>query len=201
MARRFRQAGFRVRGLTRDPSSAAARELAISGIDVVPADLKDVKSLARAFEGANVIFSVTNFWEPFFDPACRETAAKLGISCRRYAYDIESQYGRNIADAASKIEGTLAQNGFLVSTLSNARKCSSAVYTELYHFDAKADIFPDYVQQKYPKLAAKMSCIHTGCFYTSFRILPNCYFRKVSSNRRVNGQTHSKVSLTSGTVA
>ncbi|KAE9580515.1 NmrA-like family domain-containing protein 1 [Colletotrichum fructicola] len=178
VARRFLAAGYRVRGLTRNVSSPAATALASLGVEVVQADLEDVDSLKEAFRDANVIFSVTNYWEPFFRPDCRAKAQELGISCRKYAYDVEYRQGRNIADAAATTVDTLDENGFLVSTLSHAEKCSGGKFKELYHFDAKADIFPGYVNEKYPGLAAKMSCIHTGYFFTSYNILPNSYFGK-----------------------
>lgn len=180
VARRFRRAGFRVRGLTRNPDSASARQLAAEGIEPVAADLDDVASVTEAVRGANVIFSVTNYWEPFLRPDCRREADAAGISCRRYAYDVEYRHGKNIADAAAATVDTLDPNGFLASTLSHAGKCSKGAFTELYHFDAKADIFPFYVRHRHPDLAAKMSCIQTGFFYTSFNILPNSYFSKVS---------------------
>lgn len=181
VARRFAKAGFRVRGLTRDPDSPSARKLADEGIEPVAANLDDAATLVDAFRGANVIFSVTNYWEPFFRPDCRQKAQELGISCRRHAYDIEYRQGKNIADAAAATVASLDSNGFLVSTLSHAGKCSKGAFTELYHFDSKADIFPFYVQEHYPELAAKMSCIQTGFFYTSFNILPKSYLGKVSS--------------------
>lgn len=51
-------------------------------------------------------------------------AVELGISCRRYAYDVEARQGRNIADAAAGVAEGLDENGFWVSTLSSARECS-----------------------------------------------------------------------------
>jgi len=181
VARRFVQdPRYAVRGLTRNPSSPAAQELAALGIEVVQAELDDVKSLEAAFAGANVIFSVTNYWEPFFRPDCRAKAAELGVTCRKYAYDVEYRQGKNIADAAATVAGSLDANGFLASTLSNSRKCTGGKIDDLYHFDAKADVFPDYVDAAHPELAAKMSCIHTGFFTTSHRILPESYFHRVS---------------------
>ncbi|KAF4949475.1 hypothetical protein FSARC_13459 [Fusarium sarcochroum] len=180
VARRFLKAGFKVRGLTRNTDSAAAEKLSAAGAEVVAVDLNDVETLKEAFRGANIIFSVTNYWEPFFRPDCREQAAKEGISCRKFAYNVEYQQGKNIVDAVATVVETLDKNGFLVSTLSHAEKCSGGKYKELYHFDSKAEIFPAYVQNNYPELAAKMSCIHTGYFYTSFNILPNSYLNKLS---------------------
>ncbi|KAJ6155188.1 hypothetical protein N7470_005754 [Penicillium chermesinum] len=180
VARRFLQdPRFKVRGVTRDKTSAASQELVALGAEMVNADLDNLESLKAAFKGANVIFSVTQYWEPFMRPDCREQAKQQGISCRKFAYNVEYQQGKNIADAAATTVDTLDENGFLVSTLSHARKCSNGEYTELYHFDAKADIFPDYVAAKYPPLAAKMSCIQTGYFMTSHKILPNSYFQKL----------------------
>jgi len=57
--------GFRVRALTRDPESDAARALADQGAEVVQADLDDLGSMRKAFEGVHGAFLVTNFWEHF----------------------------------------------------------------------------------------------------------------------------------------
>ncbi|EWG55736.1 hypothetical protein FVEG_13687 [Fusarium verticillioides 7600] len=179
VARRFLKAGFKVRGLTRNTASPSAQALSSAGAEVVAVDLNDVSTLKSAFTGANVIFSVTNYWEPFFRPDCREQAEKEAISCRKFAYNVEVQQGKNIVDAAATVVDTLDDNGFLVSTLSQAEKCSGGKFKELYHFDGKADVFPAYVDEKYPELAAKMSCIHTGYFFTSFNILPDSYMNKL----------------------
>jgi hypothetical protein len=181
VAQRFlNDAKYRVRGLTRNPSSAAAQRLSQQGVEIVQADLDDIDSLTSAFAGANVIFSVTNYWEPFFRSDCRQKAAAAGISCRRYAYNVELQQGKNIADAAAKTVGTLVDNGFVASTLSHAGKCSQGVFGELYHFDAKANVFPTYVTVEHPALAAKMSCVQTGYFTSSYKLAPEAYFAKAS---------------------
>jgi hypothetical protein len=180
VARRFlRDPRCSVRALTRNPASPAALALSALGAEVVPADLDDPASLRAAFAGANAIFSVTQYWEPFFRPDCRAAAAELGVSCRRYAYDVEVRQGRNIADAAAGVVEGLEENGFWVSTLSSARECSGGRMTEVYHFDGKADVFPRYVEEKWPELAKKTSCVHTGYFMTSWGILPGSYLNKV----------------------
>ena len=182
VAQRFLQdPNYSVRALTRDPSSPASTALAASGAEVVQAELDDVESLKSAFKGANIIFSVTQYWEPFFRPDSRQKAADAGITCRKYAYDVEYQQGKNIADAAATTVDTLEPNGFIASTLSHARKRAPGRYPHLYHFDAKADIFPDYVQEQYPQLAAKMSCVQTGYFTSSYLFVPDAYFTKVSA--------------------
>ena len=181
VARRFLQdSTYRVRGITRSPASNAAKELSSLGVEVVAANLDDMESVSKAFQGANLIFTVTNYWEPFFRPDCRQEAADQGISCPRYAYDAEYHHGKNMADAAAQTVHTLDDNGFIVSTLSNAKTCSKGAFKELYHFDAKADIFPGYVQATHAALAAKMSCIQTGYFMSSYKLAPGAYFGKDS---------------------
>ena len=54
---------FALRAVTRKPEGDAARALAAAGAEVVSADLDDVGSLKRAFEGAYGAFCVTNYWE------------------------------------------------------------------------------------------------------------------------------------------
>ena len=54
---------FSVRAVTRRPESAAARELAALGAEIVAADLDRPETLKRAFDGAHAVFCVTNFWE------------------------------------------------------------------------------------------------------------------------------------------
>jgi len=54
---------------------------------MVQADLNEVATLEKAFEGANLIFSVTDYWEPFFRQ--REIAQEKGLSCREWAGKVE----------------------------------------------------------------------------------------------------------------
>jgi uncharacterized protein YbjT (DUF2867 family) len=56
---------FSVRAVTRKVDSDKAKELKQLGAEVVAADLDDVESLKRAFDGAYGAFCVTNFWEHF----------------------------------------------------------------------------------------------------------------------------------------
>jgi hypothetical protein len=86
-----------------------------------------------------------------------------------------------MADAAATACDSLDSNGFLVSMLSHAARSSQGKFMKLYHFDSKADIFPFYVKEKYPDLAAKIFCIQTGYFYKNFNILPDSYFGKASN--------------------
>jgi uncharacterized protein YbjT (DUF2867 family) len=57
--------GFTARVLTRNVNSDKTTELAKLGADVVAANLDEIESLKRTFEGAVGAFCVTNFWEHF----------------------------------------------------------------------------------------------------------------------------------------
>jgi uncharacterized protein YbjT (DUF2867 family) len=57
--------GFTPRALTRNVNSDKATELAKLGADVVAADLDEIESLKKRFEGAYGAFCLTNFWEHF----------------------------------------------------------------------------------------------------------------------------------------
>ena len=57
--------GFAARAITRNTDSPKAQELASLGAEVVAADVDDMESLERAFEGAWGAFCVTFFWEHF----------------------------------------------------------------------------------------------------------------------------------------
>jgi hypothetical protein len=168
-----------IRGLTRDPHSDASKALSARGVEMLQANLHDPASLQDAFKGANLVFSVTDFWKPFFDPANQARAKKQGKPIGQYAYELELEQGKNIADAVAREVHGLDDVGFIASTLCNARQSSNGKYKELWHFDSKADIFPTYVQERHPALARKTSYLHMGYFFTSWRYTPGRWFAKV----------------------
>jgi uncharacterized protein YbjT (DUF2867 family) len=57
--------GFTARAVTRDAKSDKARELAKAGAEVVAADVDDLESLQRAFQGAHGGYCVTFYWAHF----------------------------------------------------------------------------------------------------------------------------------------
>lgn len=72
---------FAVRALTRSAGSAAARELAKSGAEVVEADLDDEAGLRRAFDGAHGAYVVTNFWVQLSpEEAARRTRGEMELA-------------------------------------------------------------------------------------------------------------------------
>ena len=74
--------GWRLRALTRNPKSYAARQLAEKGVELAEGDMDDPASLDRAARGVYGIYSVQDFWT---------------VGARR-----EVQQGKNLADVAKK---------------------------------------------------------------------------------------------------
>jgi uncharacterized protein YbjT (DUF2867 family) len=74
--------GWRLRALTRNPKSYAARQLAEKGVELAEGDMDDPASLERAARGVYGIYSVQDFWT---------------VGARR-----EVQQGKNLADVAKK---------------------------------------------------------------------------------------------------
>jgi len=56
------QGEFKVRAITRNPDSDAAKALAAAGAEVVKADVLDPASLTDCFKGCHGVFDVTMFW-------------------------------------------------------------------------------------------------------------------------------------------
>ena len=73
---------FAVRALTRDVNSTKARELASLGAEVVEANLDDVDSVKRAFQGAYGAFCVTFFWAHFSPERELAQAAAMAYAAR-----------------------------------------------------------------------------------------------------------------------
>ena len=73
----------RVRAVTRNPQSEAARGLAGMGAEVFAADLDDPGSVEDAMAGAAGVFCVTNFWEHFSPDRELKQAEAMAEAARR----------------------------------------------------------------------------------------------------------------------
>lgn len=111
---------YRLRGITRNPDSDAAKALAQQNIEVVKADLDNLESVKAAFAGSHIIFAVTDFYEPFqkFGPA--------------KAKEIEFTQGTNMAKAAA---ATPTLEHYIWSTLINGTK-----EYPVPHFESKYNV-------------------------------------------------------------
>lgn len=63
VARELVAKGVKVRGMTRNPESDAAKAMAKLGVELVAGDLNDEASIKRALQGAWGAFAVQNTWE------------------------------------------------------------------------------------------------------------------------------------------
>jgi hypothetical protein len=120
---------WRIRGLTRDPHSNASKALSAQGVQMLQADLHDSASLQNAFKGANLVFSVTDFWKPFFDPANQARAKKQGKPIGQHAYELELEQGQNIADAVAREVHGLDDVGFIASVCAMRGRAATASTT------------------------------------------------------------------------
>jgi uncharacterized protein YbjT (DUF2867 family) len=75
---------FTVRAVTRDVSTDKAKELARLGAEVVTANVDDIESLKKAFQGAYGAFCVTFFWD-HFSPEKENNQAKAMAEASKHA--------------------------------------------------------------------------------------------------------------------
>ena len=160
--------GWHVRCLTRNLSSPKALELQLLGAEIVQGDMSDITSLQCSFLSANAIFANTDFWATYRDPKTSEAAAAQGKTISEYAFETEVSYGVNIARAATAVP-TLER--FIYSALGPVKSHSAGKYTHSYHWDSKATIV-DYIKNKEPELAKKMSLIYMGVYVTNALFTP-----------------------------
>jgi uncharacterized protein YbjT (DUF2867 family) len=130
------ESGFRVRALTRTPGNEKARNLAELGAEVVSADLDDVESLNRAFDGVQAAYCVTNFWE-------------------HMSPEKELLQARNMADAARDagvehvIWSTLEDTRTRVPLSDNRMPTLMSKY-KVPHFDAKGEANAEFESRGVP---------------------------------------------------
>lgn len=171
----LRDDAWRVRGLTRNPSSAKAKALSARNVEVVQADMDDISSLLNAFREANAIFIVSDFWG-IYGALVQQEKDAIEKPLNLLAGETELQQLKNAIDAASQVPGL---ERFILSTLSNVTKWSRQKYTHVHHFDFKARASA-YVEEAHPELWAKTSLFQAGLFLNTYLESPNFMPRKVS---------------------
>jgi uncharacterized protein YbjT (DUF2867 family) len=128
--------GFRVRALTRDPSSVSAQALRELGAEVVAADLDDRASLKRAFAGAYGAYCVTNFWE-HFSPE-REIAQAGNMAEAAFYADIEHVIWSTLEDTRRDVP------------LGDARMPTLMGRYKVPHFDGKGEANKEFTEREVP---------------------------------------------------
>ncbi|KAJ7496337.1 NAD(P)-binding protein [Mycena galericulata] len=111
------------RAVSRNVESAASKALIAKGVEVVQANLFDKESVKKAIQGSEVVFGITNFWDPSVFPA--DPTGKGEIV-----------QGKNLVDAVKEV----GIKFYIWSSLPNATKESNGLYTHVHHLDNKAQI-------------------------------------------------------------
>ncbi|KAL9567013.1 hypothetical protein ACKAV7_008782 [Fusarium commune] len=171
---------WRVRGITRNPSSRKSKNLEVRGVEVVQADLDDRASLAKAFQNANVIFAVSDFWGIYNDPKNRNKP-KPGQTLNEWTKVQETQQLKNIIDEAARVSSL---ERFIMSSLPGPTKLSGGKYANVCHHDSKADA-GEYGEQNQPEIWAKTSVYLPGYFLNNFLTHPMAQPTKQKENGNI----------------
>lgn len=123
------------------------------------ANFDDVNSLVAAFQGANVIFGVTDFWTIFKDKESHKKK-KADQDITHYCFEVELTQAKNLASSAAQIP-TLER--YVFSSMANASKWSNGKFSRLYHMDSKA-LAVDYALSL-PGLQGKFSQVQAAIYY------------------------------------
>ncbi|KAF4976371.1 hypothetical protein FZEAL_6947 [Fusarium zealandicum] len=159
--------GWKVRALTRNTTSTKAQALAARGAEVVQADIDTPATLSKAFQGADAIFAVSDFWGLYGDPANKDKP-KPGQLLNEWACEHETQQLKNIIDEVAKVPNL---ERFILSSLPDPAKWSKGTYTHVYHFNSKANA-AEYGRETYPDLWKKTSIYLAGLFLSNYILSP-----------------------------
>ncbi|OXV05955.1 hypothetical protein Egran_06275, partial [Elaphomyces granulatus] len=140
---------FRVRAVTRDPTSSKAQSLASLGAEVTKADLDDEPTLRTALEGANAVFALTDFYD------------KMTI-------ESELSRGLRIAKIASELPDL---EHFVLSSLPDARTLFGGKYQFNLPYNSKAYI-KEGIEKGYPSLWGKTTALYISFYYQNWLKYP-----------------------------
>ncbi|UZP37968.1 hypothetical protein NXS19_005784 [Fusarium pseudograminearum] len=132
-------------------------------VHMVRADLNDQVSLAKAFRDANVIFAISDFWG-IYSESDDTDKPEPGSLFNEWVKQKETQQLKSIIDEAAKITSL---ERFVISSLPNVTKLTDGKYTEVCHFDSKANAV-EYGERHQPDLWSKTSVFVPGYFLRNF---------------------------------
>jgi NAD(P)-dependent dehydrogenase (short-subunit alcohol dehydrogenase family) len=150
--------GWRVRAVTRNPESEAAKRLVKEGIEVIQADFDDEASLRAAFDGVHAVFAVTNWWESLFQ-------GKTQHECG----EIEERHGMNLARA---VASSRTVEHYIWSTCPSAKRRFWGKM-EVPHMDFKANVDAR-IKAELPCLAAITTYLYLGYYPQNMAFFPMC---------------------------
>ncbi|KAF3017797.1 hypothetical protein E8E14_009673 [Neopestalotiopsis sp. 37M] len=148
--------GWKVRAITRNVDSEAAKKLAAEGIEIVSASFDDESSLVAAFEGVNAVFAVTNWWEHLFSGKTQEESSSL-----------EEDQGMRLARAAAQ---TATLEHYIWSSCPTTKKLLNGELS-VPHMDAKAEV-DERIKSELPELAKKTTYLFFGYYPQNLLYFP-----------------------------
>ncbi|KAH9900528.1 NAD(P)-binding protein [Xylariomycetidae sp. FL2044] len=150
--------GWRVRAVTRNPATEAAKKLADRGIEVVQASFDDEASLVAAFKDVHAVFAVTNWWESLFSGKSQDESG-----------EIEERHGMAIARAAAQQTSTVEH--YFWSTTPSARRDFDDGEHVVPHMDYKANVDAR-IKSELPGLASKTTYLYFGYYPQNMFFFP-----------------------------
>jgi uncharacterized protein YbjT (DUF2867 family) len=149
---------FAVRALTRNPDSAAAKELTAAGAEVVAADLDDEASVRAAFDGAYGAFVVTNYWAPLTpEQEAVRTRAEMELAQAETA----ARAARD-ADVQHLIWSTLEDTRPFFAGRNDVPSLDDGRY-KVPHFDAKGE-----ADELFTKYGVPTTFLRTTFYFDAF---------------------------------
>ncbi len=149
---------FTVRALTRNPDSAAAKDLAVAGAEVVAADLDDEASIRAAFDGAYGAYVVTNYWAPL---TADEEAARTRAEMELDQAEIAARAARD-AGVQHLIWSTLEDTRLFFGERDDVPSLDDGRY-KVPHFDAKGE-----ADELFAKYGVPTTYLRTTFYFDAF---------------------------------
>ncbi|TCC27333.1 NmrA/HSCARG family protein [Kribbella speibonae] len=149
---------FAVRALTRNPDSAAAKDLAAAGAEVVAADLDDEASIRAAFDGAYGAFVVTNYWAPL---TADEEAARTRAEMELEQAEIAARAARD-AGVQHLVWSTLEDTRPFFAGRDDVPSLDDGRY-KVPHFDAKGE-----ADELFTKYGVPTTFLRTTFYFDAF---------------------------------
>ncbi|KAJ2661910.1 hypothetical protein IWW48_002141 [Coemansia sp. RSA 1200] len=145
---------YNIVAVTRDVSSASASKIKADhpNVKLATANLDNIESLKQAFEGAEIVFGVTQFMQP--DILSRVASGDV---------DAEFHQGKNIVDAAV----AAGVKDIVFSTIYSLKEVSGGKYAEAYQSEAKHKI-EEYIKSRAAAGEIRGAFIHLGCYMSNF---------------------------------
>ncbi|KAJ7639285.1 NAD(P)-binding protein [Roridomyces roridus] len=140
---------YRIRGLTRDPSKPTAQAFAGQGVQLVGVSLTadNVAGVAKAFQGADIVFLVTNFNE--------HMDKQREISEGKMMVDVAKEAGVKL---------------LIWSGLESLSALSGGKFSRVEFFDAKSDITEYAKQSGVPLVVVQAGYYATNIFEGSYAL-------------------------------